>query len=192
MSALQDQGQSPRRVLFTSSTGVYAQTSGEWVDESSPAVPTHFSGTALLEGERIVQSGAFPATVVRLAGIYGPGRTRMIESVRAGTATIPAAPAYVNHIHRDDCAGVLRHLLSLDDPAPLYIGVDDDPVERGAMFRWLAQEMGAPEPRVSAEAETDSIRVMRGNKRCSNARLRATGYEFRFPTYREGYGALMG
>jgi nucleoside-diphosphate-sugar epimerase len=191
LTALESQGQRPRRFLSISSTGVYAQDSGEWVDEASPAEPAHFSGAALLEGEKIVLGGPFPATVVRLAGIYGPGRTRMIETVRSGDATIPATPSYVNHIHRDDCAGALRHVLNLDNPEALYIGVDSEPVERGDMFRWLAQRIGVPEPAVATQRDSESVRAMRGNKRCSNARLIATGYVFRYPTFREGYGALI-
>lgn len=191
LAALESQGQHPQRFLFVSSTGVYAQDSGEWVDETSPTEPAHFSGTALLEGEKTVLGGPLPATVLRLAGIYGPGRTRMIETVRSGAATIPATPSYVNHIHRDDCAGALRHLLYLDEPGALYIGVDNEPVERGDMFRWLAQRLGVAEPGVAAQRDSESVRAMRGNKRCSNARLIATGYAFRYPTFREGYGALI-
>ena len=61
-------------MFFTSSTGVYAQTHGEWVDEDSPTEPVRYAGKRLLEGERLLLSGPFPATIVRLAGIYGPGR----------------------------------------------------------------------------------------------------------------------
>ncbi|MBX7255164.1 MAG: SDR family oxidoreductase [Candidatus Hydrogenedentes bacterium] len=191
LTALRSQGQHPRRFLFASSTGVYAQLSGEWVDEDSPAEPSHFSGVVLLRGEQTVLKGPFPSTVVRFAGIYGPGRTRMIESVRNGTATVSSTPTFVNHIHRDDCAGALRHLLMLQEPAPLYIGVDNEPVERGDMFRWLARRLGVPEPGGSGEPDSESVRAMRSNKRCSNARLRATGYEFRYPSFREGYEALL-
>jgi nucleoside-diphosphate-sugar epimerase len=161
------------------------------VDETSPAEPAHFSGTTLVEGERIVLGGPFPATVVRFAGIYGPGRTRMIEAVRSGAAIISTTQSYVNHIHRDDCAGVLRHVMNLGQPDPFYIGVDNEPVERGAMLRWLAQRLGVPEPPVSREGKGESVRAMRGNKRCSNARLLTTGYAFQYPTFREGYGALI-
>ena len=78
-----------RRIVFASSTGVYAQSHGEWVDEESPAEPTHFSGKRLLEGERLLALARFPATVVRFAGIYGPGRARLVERVRRGEAVVP-------------------------------------------------------------------------------------------------------
>ena len=114
LEALQQQHQRPRRIFFTSSTGVYAQCHGAWVDESSSAEPMYFSGRRLLEGEALLRESPFPATVVRLAGIYGPGRSRLIDSVRQGTAGCPAGePIYLNLIHRDDCVGALYHLMRL-------------------------------------------------------------------------------
>jgi nucleoside-diphosphate-sugar epimerase len=190
VAALETQRQRPRRAFFISSTGVYAQDSGEWIDETSPTTPAHFSGTTLIEGERTVFGGPFPATVVRFAGIYGPGRTRLIDSIRAGAA-LPPSPSYVNHVHRDDCAGILRHLLFMDKPEDLYLGVDCEPVERGELMRWLADQLGVPAPGVADADEPPSVRAQRSNKRCSNARLLATGYTFRYPTYREGYKALV-
>src|SRR5262249_24372667 len=95
------EGHTIRRIVFTSSTGVYAQSRGEWVDEDSPAEPTAFSGKRLLEAERLLRLARFPTTVVRFAGIYGPGRARLVERVRQGNAAIPAGgPVYANRIHR--------------------------------------------------------------------------------------------
>ncbi len=178
---------SPRlqRFVFVSSTGVYAQDSGKWVDEESPAEQPHFSGATLLDGERLVAGGPFRATVVRLAGIYGPGRTHMIDSVRNGTATVPAAPSYINLIHRDDCAGVLHHVLTMNNPAPLYLGVYHEPSDSRELLAWLAKQLGVPTP--ATDTNAPSARSLRGNKRCKNARIRAAGYRFAYPTYREGY-----
>ena len=183
----------PRRFVFVSSTAVYAQDGGEWIDERSPAQATHFRARLLLEGEALARAIAAPettTTVLRLAGIYGPGRTRLIELVRSGRATYPPGPPrYANRIHRDDAAGALEHLLRLPAPAALYLGVDDAPVDLAAVFRFLAGALGAAPP-VMAEA-TGGGSAERTSKRCSNALLRAAGYDFRFPTYREGYGALL-
>ncbi len=187
--------QPPQRLVFVSSTAVYAQDDGEWIDESSPAEATHFRARWLLEGEALVRTAAVSATgtvttVLRLAGIYGPGRTRLLDLVRAGRATYPPGPPrYANRIHRDDAAGALAHLLRLPQPAPLYLGVDDAPVDLAEVFTYLAVELGAPLPQIaSAPAEGAPERA---SKRCSNALLRAAAYRFRFPTYREGYGALL-
>jgi nucleoside-diphosphate-sugar epimerase len=126
--------------------------------------------------------------VVRFGGIYGPGRTRLIDSVRSGQARCEPG-LYTNRIHRDDCAGVLEHLLALAAPAPLYIGVDDEPALQCEVLRWLAQQLGVPPP-VPSGAPDDSRR-RGGNKRCCNARLRASGYRLLYPSYCEGYTALL-
>ncbi len=191
LEALEAQGQRPGRLVFTSSTAVYAQSSGEWVDETSPAAPADFRGALLLEGERLLLGGPFPATVVRLAGIYGPGRTRLIGRVRRGEAVCPEGPPiYTNRIHRDDAAGALRHLMALERPEALYLGADHEPAERCEVLRWLAGKLGAPPPRQAPLSGAEPSRP-RSNKRCSNARLLASGYRFRYPSYREGYGAIL-
>jgi nucleoside-diphosphate-sugar epimerase len=191
LEALVHQHQSPRRVLFTSSTAVYAQSDGEWVDETSPTEPRHFSGCRVLEGERLLLDGPFPATVLRLGGIYGPGRTSLIARVRQGLATCRGGPPlYTNRIHRDDCAGALHHLMTLPEPDALYIGVDHEPADQCVVLRWLADQLGAPPPSVEASSGADSRRH-RTNKRCRNARLVASGYAFHYPTFRQGYAALL-
>jgi nucleoside-diphosphate-sugar epimerase len=173
------------RWLFVSSTAVYGQKSGEWVDEATSTSPEGFTGRLVLAGEDIVRaSGVRHPVVVRLGGIYGPGRTRLLDQVRAGEATCPPEPTYTNRIHRDDAAGILRHLLSLDTPDEIYIGVDSDPAERCEVLRWLAARLGAPPPQ-PGPGQT------RGNKRARNNRILATGYRFLHPTFREGYTAMI-
>ena len=181
-------GRSVRRFVFVSSTGVYGQGGGEWVDEASPAEPAGFSGRCVLEGERAVLAGPFPGVVVRFGGIYGPGRTRLIEGVRRREPCVESPPRYTNRIHRDDCAGVLRHLLELPSPQSVYLGVDCDPAPDCEVRDWIAGLLGVVRPPRIAEAEAGP---QRGNKRCRNERLLASGYRFRYPSYREGYRALL-
>jgi nucleoside-diphosphate-sugar epimerase len=191
LEALARQRQTPRRVLFTSSTAVYAQSSGEWVDETSPTKPGHFTGSRVLEGENLLLQGPFPAIVLRFGGIYGPGRTSLIVRVRQGVATCrDSPPLYTNRIHRDDCAGALHHLMMSPEPDSLYIGVDHEPADQCDVLRWLAAQLGAPPPRVEVSSGADTRRH-RTNKRCRNAKLVASGYVFRYPTYRDGYTALL-
>ena len=171
----------PRRVLYTSSTRVYPQHAGEWVDEDSPTGGDDY-GRILLEGEAAVRDGAATAVVVRLAGIYGPGRTRLVERARGGE---PCSAAYTNRIHRDDCAGVLRHLLQLERPLPLYLGADHEPATQCEVMRWIAGRLGLPAPDPAGTVEAA------GGKRCRNARLVASGYAFEYRSFRDGYGALL-
>jgi nucleoside-diphosphate-sugar epimerase len=189
LAALFKGAQRPR-ILFASSTSVYAQKSGEWVDETSETAPEHWNVLRLLEGEQLALQTPLPATVVRFGGIYGPRRTRLVDQVRSGRAVYPAnSPCYTNRIHRDDCAGVLRHLMTLENPHPIYLGVDNEPAEQRTVLSWLAGVLGTPEPR-TADAE-EAGRSMRSNKRCRNARLLRSGYTFRYPTFREGYRAVL-
>ncbi|MFB3117682.1 MAG: SDR family oxidoreductase [Myxococcota bacterium] len=189
IAALQRSGQSPR-LLFASSTAVYRQHDGEWVDESSQTAPDHWSGKRLLEGEQIALQALPSATVARFGGIYGPRRTRLIDCVRSGRAVYRSGiPQFTNRIHRDDCAGALHHLMKLANPNPIYLAVDNEPAEERSVLLWLAGAMGSPEPRVVEKPEVS--KRPRGNKRCRNARLVQSGYTLRYPTFREGYRAVL-
>jgi nucleoside-diphosphate-sugar epimerase len=189
LRALSGGGHPVRRFVFVSSTGVYGQRDGQWVDETSPTAPGHFSGRCLLQGEHAVLDGPYPATIVRLGGIYGPGRRRLIEAVRRGDPCVEDPPVHTNRIHSDDCAGALQHLLTMTEPDAIYLAVDCEPAPQCEVMSWLAGELGVPPPR-RVDAGTRGS-PQRGNKRCSNRRLLATGYRFRYPTYREGYRAVL-
>jgi nucleoside-diphosphate-sugar epimerase len=190
LRALSDLGETPERVFFTSSTSVYGQRRGEWVDETSSTKPERFTGDMLLLAEGLLRGSPFPGTSVRFGGIYGPRRTRLLERVRSGQAQWRSGgPHYTNRIHRDDAAGVLRHLIESSTAEALVLGVDSDPVDERALYEWLAERLAAPMP-VASEGGGASSRGP-GSKRCSNARLLASGYEFRYPSFREGYGELI-
>ena len=177
-----------QRVFFISSTAVYAQSEGQWVDEDSETAPTYFSGVRMLEAERLLAESGVPFTILRCSGIYGPGRTRLIDSLRQGTAT--SSQRFTNRIHRDDIAGAVIHLLS-DAAAPDKLLLsDDEPAPEHEVHAYLARLLGVPEP---PRASTPGAAPQRGGlKRCRNTRLKATGYRLRYPTYREGYAAMLG
>jgi nucleoside-diphosphate-sugar epimerase len=177
----------PPHTLLVSSTAVYGVGDGRWIDEDTPAAPASPTGGVLREAEDLLAARLPEATVLRLAGLYGPGRGTLLAGVREGTATIPARPLYTNRIHRDDAAAAITHLLTrVAEPDPTYLGVDHQPVERAALLRFLADELGVPHPPV-AEATSPRGR----GKRLRGRRLRETGFTFAYPTYREGYRALI-
>lgn len=172
-------------VLFVSSTAVYGDAGGAWVDETTPVAPATATARRIAEAERVLLDAPVDGVVLRLAGIYGPGRTRQIDAIRAGQAVRPDPPVHGNRIHRDDAARAVVHLLTLDEAAPVYLGVDHAPVERGEVVAWLARELGLPEP------PAGPARARGDDKRCRNDRLVASGFVFRYPTYVEGYRAVL-
>lgn len=187
LDALDAAGATPKRVLMVSSTAVYNVTDGSWIDEGTAATASSATGSVLVEAERLLHERVPSAIALRLAGIYGPGRTRLLDQVRGGAATASADGSFTNRIHRDDAAGAVIHLMTMDaTPAPVYIGVDDKPVAMGEVLAFLADELGVPHPAVTASSGGRG-----GNKRCSNALLRATGFEFVYPDFRDGYRALI-
>jgi nucleoside-diphosphate-sugar epimerase len=189
LDGLATRGIEPERFVFVSSTGVYGDAEGEEVDEAIPVQPEGFRGSRLREGERRVEE-RLPgsALILRLGGIYGPGRTRLLERVRSGEARCPAdGPIWTNRIHRDDAARAIQHLLHLPSPShSLFLGVDTEPAPLCEVYRFVARLLDASPPTVD-----DSVTRRRSNKRCSSRRLQRTGFDFDFPTYREGYRALV-
>lgn len=174
------------RVVFVSSSAVYGEREGRWVDEDTPPDPPGFNGAVLLEAERWLTMQALPATVLRLAGLYGPGRLQLIERLRAGQAAVPRdAPHWANRIHVDDAATAIVQLLQLPEPRPLYLGVDDTPLPLHVLYDHLASLVGAPLPPQGAGPAGV------GSKRLSNARLRASGWAPRWPDARGGYAAVL-
>lgn len=190
-SALGKESEGPCRVFYVSSTSVYGQNDGQWVDELSPARPTNFTGRRLLEGEGAAASGDYPCTVVRFAGIYGPGRTRLVERIRVGTTCQVDPPIYTNRIYSDDCARVLVHLMNLPQPEKLYIGVDEEPTPQCVVMNWIAGQLGVAPPRPIFAGKDEENRLNSGNKRCSNRRLKGSGFKYLYPTFKDGYAEIL-
>ncbi|MDZ7851529.1 MAG: SDR family oxidoreductase [Halomonas sp.] len=180
----------PGRVFFVSSTSVYAQRDGEVVDETSPTEPSGFSGLLMCEAEQALINHDLPGTVVRFSGIYGPGRDRLIHQVGEGRIAPSSPVMYSNRIHRDDCAGVLAHLIGRDlagEPLEvLYLGSDCEPAPLNEVMAWLATQL-----RVEATETIQSPLRRRASKRCDNTRLLESGYRFRYPSFREGYAQVL-
>lgn len=185
------------KFVYTSSTGVYGQDDGSLVDERSPAEPEAGTAKVLAAAERLLLAAArernFPAVVLRVAGIYGPGRGFYLRQMLAGQARLEGdGRRFVNMIHRDDLVGAILAALERGVPGQVYNVCDDEPATVAAVYDWLARELNVPPPpRVPGETRGPARRVAT-NKRISNRRLREElGYSLKYPTFREGYRAEL-
>ena len=217
IDAYADRASPPDRLVYTSSTGVYGDHDGAWVDEETPLDPQTEKTAVLAEAERVAVETAAEAgidgTVARFAGLYGPDRYRLERYVEG-----PVTQGYLNMVHRDDAAGAVRFLLTGESPSDgspsddsvrsepvdhargeVVTVVDDEPVEKWTFADWLADECGVARPEKQTKDEriaggdlsVAARRRIRTSKRVDNAKLRELGYEFRFPTFRSGYRAAV-
>ncbi|SDX98291.1 SDR family oxidoreductase [Halopenitus persicus] len=189
----------PDRLVYTSSTGVYGDHGGDWVDETTPLDPQTEKTSVLAAAERVALEASAEAgidgTVTRFSGLYGPDRYRLERYLEG-----PVTEGYLNMVHRNDAAGAIRHLLETDRARDEVVLVtDDEPVAKHAFADWLADECGVDRPPKRSKADRLSDpnlseraeRRIRTSKRCSNDYLRELGYELEYPTYREGYRAAI-
>lgn len=188
----------PRAVLSVSSTRVYAESDGGWVDETSPLSLDDPRALAIIAAERSLLTSAHNVSIVRFAGIYGYPGGRLLERIRRGELSPEQPLRFSNRIHRDDCAGFLCHLLERVEEGqrlePIYNGVDDLPAPQFEVEAWLAAQMGvAAKPGQPPGISDQNLRetMPAGHKRCSNRLLHASGYRLRYGDYRSGYGAVL-
>nr|WP_279538464.1 SDR family oxidoreductase [Pseudomaricurvus alcaniphilus] len=201
LAQLRRQARPPRLVVYVSSTSVNGQAQGEWVNEDSATQPASFNGQRLLEAERLLQDSELNAVVIRFAGIYGPGRDRLLQRVWRERGVLSGADHYTNRIHADDCGAAIAHLIEQQRLGtalqPLYLGSDSLPVRASEVQHWLARQMdllaepvGEPtgDPANTPESEPGAAA---GGKRCCNQRLLDSGFSLQYPDYRVGYGELL-
>ncbi|MFZ5757112.1 MAG: NAD-dependent epimerase/dehydratase family protein [Pseudomonadota bacterium] len=196
LRALQAAGARPKLVLFVSSTAVWSESADLWLTEDVPAQPDAWNGEIMLRAEQTLAAGPFPATSLRLAGIYGPGRYMMIrkaEAIAAGREPVPA-PAWTNRIHRDDAARMMAFLVNralagvtLDR---VYTGVDNEPSLNTDTLAYIRDLLAGAPAEMDFAAPVNGA-VSTGGKRVGNARIRALGFAFRYPDFRAGYLPLV-
>jgi nucleoside-diphosphate-sugar epimerase len=204
----------PQKFVYTSSTSVYGQTDGSVVTEASPTEPAAETAKILVQTENVLLNAAgtkctvpltpalspsegaregksFPAVILRVAGIYGPDRGYWFRQFLRGEATIEnQGERILNMIHRDDVVGAIMAALKNGPPGEIYNAVDDEPVNQLPFFEWLSKKLGKPLPRFSSEEKNGARKRGLTNKKVLNARLRSElEYQFKYPTFREGYQA---
>lgn len=172
------------RLIYVSSTAVYGQDGGEWVDEASATEPAGFNGRVLLEGERLAAGLVQDCSVLRLAGLYGPGRHWLLRRARAGEPLLPGEH-WTNRIHLDDAAALAALLARLDVASRCVIGVDDAPATEREVLDWIAARLGLPPLPVQSGG------ALTGGKRLCNQLARSSGWRPRYPSYRDGYTSVL-
>ena len=184
------------KYVHVSSTSVYAQDDGSVVDEGSPAEPRGETGRLLRATEDLLIAAArdhgFPAVVLRVAGIYGPGRGHLFQQLVRGEARISGGGTrHMNMVHRDDVASAIAAVLDRGEAGEIYNCADDTPVSQLGFLAWASGALGRPLPPHATGAEDAARKRGRTDKRVSNAKLRALGWAPRFPSFREGYAEAV-
>ena len=172
----------PRRAVLVSSTSVYGDLEGD-LDETTTVAPQADRPKILLESEELFHDAIPHGSILRLSGLYGAAGNRLVRTVREGASPDPGR--WTNRIHREDAAAAIVHLLTMpEEPAGLYVGTDDEPALAGDVRDFVADSLGVARPTPTGAVEPTGRRML-------NARLRRTGLQLRYPTYREGYRAQL-
>ena len=183
------EGASPNWI-FVSSTSVYGQSEGEWVDEESIAQPDNITSQYIRQAEQQLIDLNPQNIVVRFSGIYGPGREYLLRMAKQQSVIQKDPPYYTNRIHQQDCIGVLIFLLeqrlagvTLEQ---CYLASDDNPATMWDVMSWLTEHLSCKPPEVKVNDKEVGM-----NKRCNNQRLKTLGYHFQYPDFKAGYLELI-
>lgn len=186
------------RLVYASSTGVYGQDDGGWVDEDSPTDPTHESGRVVLDAETMLKEAAarlgLPVVIVRFSGLYGPGRIPRRVALERGEPIVGDPERPLNLVHVDDAAEATIAALDRGEPGRTYLVSDDRPIARREYYATVAKLLGAPAPRF-VQPEPGSPEALReeSSKRISNHRMRIElGVSLAYPDINAGLPAALG
>jgi nucleoside-diphosphate-sugar epimerase len=183
------------RFIYISSTGVYGHFAGDEVDESSPCQPTREGGRACLAAEEVLRSSrlADRAIILRLAGLYGPGRIPRSDDLLAGRSIDAPATGWLNLIHVDDAAQIVLLAEARATTPGLYVVSDGQPVMRGEYYRELARLLSAPPPQfVDPPADSPAAARAASDKRINPRRMMTElAPLLLYPSYREGLAAIV-
>lgn len=192
------------RSIYTSSVSVYGDADGNWVDEKSSPPPSNERGELVLESEGVFLEGMpkGKSAVLRLAGLYGPGRHLMLDRLRTGEAELPGfGDYYLNLVRIEDVATSVWHCLEAEEGVSgVYTVVDEEPALKEEIAGWIAEASGNQRPRFTGKADKSGRASRRlgengrpANRRISNKALKAAvGWRPRFLSFREGFSDLLG
>jgi nucleoside-diphosphate-sugar epimerase len=176
------------KLVYTGSTGVFGQRDGSLVTETTPPAPASPSAEVLVEAERLVRGAApaVPACLLRLSGLYGPGRAGLLQRVRSGALALgPGDDAFMNWCHLDDAVAFVLAALDRGEPGAAYHGSDAAPPRRRELIEWVAKQLGVEPVRNELPAAGPSRRIDSAWTR------QALGVTLRYPTFKEGLAPLL-
>jgi nucleoside-diphosphate-sugar epimerase len=185
----------PKKFVYTSSTSVYGQTDGSDVNEDAATEPTSATSQILVATERLLLDAArarnFPAVILRVAGIYGPGRGRLfLQYLRDQAKITGKGERFINMIHREDLVSVIIAALKNGRPGEIYNAADDQPIAQIHFFHWLSETLGKSMPPFATGEENANRKRGLTNKKVSNRKMKSElGVQLKYPTFREGYSA---
>ena len=178
------------RLLYVSSTRVYEQDHGQWVDENSECAGNDPLAKIILSGEQVVQDATLDSMIVRFSGIYGTNRHYLLDALKRGDGHLCHSLRYSNRIHAIDCARSLYHLMRVHYNEGIYIASDHEPTPINTIISWLSATLGLPVPE-DMHDESSEPGDHASNKQLNNARLLHTGFRFEFPNYRQGFKHIL-
>ena len=185
----------PKHFIYTSSTSVYSQTDGSVVTEQDEAEPSSPMREILAETEQMLLNDKnLPSiAILRLGGIYGPGRHALLDDLREGVRSFPEDPnRWINQIHRNDVVSAILHVLKLEPKREIYNVVDDEAIAYGTCLKWLAKQLKVEPPVFDPEASAQRTRPgPKPHRRISNAKLKSTGWSPKYPSFREGFAQIF-
>jgi len=172
-------------LVYTGSTGVFGQRDGSDVDEATPPAPASPTAAVLVEAERQVLVAG--GRLLRLSGLYGPGRIGLIDRVRSGAMALgPGDDAWMNWCHLDDAVAFVLSALARGTNGATYHGSDAEPPRRREVVNWIAAQLGVEPTRRDAPGPPGP------NRRILSEKTRAAlGVTLRYPSFREGFAPLL-
>ena len=173
--------------IYMSSTGVYGDCQGEWIDEATKAEPFRPGGKACLEAEELIRAGEFDYTILRLAGIYGPDRVPRLKAMREQAWEELGQTGHINLIHVADAAKIVASVVEQKIVNETFLVSDGQPADRKEFYEFIAQQLRTGPIDWTVKTEPDASRRSAADKKVSNRKLvEFTSYEFQFPDYRVG------
>ena len=173
--------------VYISSTGVFGDCAGQWIDETTSAEPIRPGGQACLDAEQLVIERLENYTILRLAGIYGPGRIPRLKAIKDQAWNELGQSGHINLIHVDDAAEIVALMVDKKILGEMFLVSDGQPVDRQKFYEFIADQVGTSPINWTVETKVDVSRRSAADKKVSNRKLlEHTHYRFQFPDFQSG------